>query len=353
MHSNPGLTLSDSALRRLPKAELHVHLDGSLRPGTMLELARERGVPMPADDEPGLRTHMIVDDAASLEDYLERFATTLSVMQDAAALERVARECVLDHAAEDVRYVEIRFCPLLNTQGGLRPDEVLEATIAGIRAGETEAASMGQPIRGNVIVCALRSHDPVRTRATAELAIAFKDRGVCGFDLAGAEAGYPVAKHAEAFDLAARADLPITIHAGEGYGSESIRQALDLGHARRIGHGTRLFEDPALVEEVRTRGVPLEVCLTSNSQTRVVARRSEHPACGYLRAGIPVVLGTDNRLMSGVTLSDEYAHARDDLDLDAAELLAIARAGFRHAFLDEATRTQLLDAFSAETGGIA
>ncbi len=343
---------SDHALHRMPKAELHVHLDGSLRPGTMLELARERGVSMPADDEHGLRSYMVVEDAASLEEYLERFATTLSVMQDTEALERITRECVLDHATEDVRYLEIRFCPLLNTEAGLRPDQVLEAAVTGMRNGEIEARSLGRSIRANLIVCALRSHDPPRTRATAELAIEFMDRGVCGFDLAGAEAGHPVADHAEAFDLAADAGLPITIHAGEGYGPESIRQALEQGHARRIGHGTRLFEDPRLVEEVRRRGVPLEVCLTSNTQTRVVARREEHPVRDYVRAGISVVLGTDNRLMSGVTLTDEYRHARDDLGLDPTELRAVARAGFEHAFIDEVTRSELLEQFSAGLAGL-
>lgn len=339
-------TLSDDALRALPKAELHVHLDGSLRPATMIELARERDVSLPADEASALARYMVVDDAASLEEYLERFAVTLSVMQDADALERIAYECVLDHADEGVRHVEIRFCPLLNTDRGLTPDEVVEAALRGMRHAEEHAAST---IHSRLIVCALRSHPARQTRLMAELAVAYADRGVCGFDIAGAEAGHPVSDHVEAFDLAHRAGLPITIHAGEGFGPASIRQALELGHARRIGHGTRLREDPALLAEVVRRSVPLEVCLTSNVQTRVVARHRNHPAADYLRAGVPITLGTDNRLMSGVTLVDEYRHARDDLGLTAPELLAVARTGFEKAFVDDETRAAYLRIFDDET----
>jgi adenosine deaminase len=346
-HPAPSLVPADETLGSLPKAELHMHLDGSLRPGTMLELAEQRGVAMPASDPEALGAHMVVDQAASLEEYLERFAITLSVMQDAEAVRRIARECVLDHAEEGVRYVEVRFCPLLNTEGGLSSDQVLDAALEGIRAGEAQAASFGRPILANIIVCALRSHPSAQTLEMAELAVAYRDRGVCGFDLAGPEAGHPVADHVEAFDLAARSGLPITVHAGEGDGAESIRQALVLGHAMRIGHGTRLFEDPALMEEVRRRGVPLEVCLTSNTQTRVVSSHAAHPLLGYVRSGIPVTLGTDNRLMSGVSLTDEYRHALDDVRLTRDEILRVARAGFEHAFLDEPTRTELLTGFDA------
>lgn len=336
-------TLSDDALRRLPKAELHVHLDGSLRPGTMLELARERGVWMPAGEVGALARYMLVDDAASLEEYLERFALTLAVMQDADALERIAYECVIDHAVEGVDYVEVRFCPLLNTDRGLTADQVLDAALRGMRRAERET-----PIRSSLIVCALRSHEPRRTLDMAELAIAYRDQGVCGFDIAGGEAGHPVVDHREAFDHAAEANMPITIHAGEGFGPASIRQALDAGHARRIGHGTRLFEDPALLEEVRSRQIPLEVCLTSNVQTRVVPSHAEHPARRYSEVGIPISLGTDNRLMSGVTLVDEYRHARDSLGLTRDQLVAVARSGFEHAFVERETRALLLATFDAK-----
>jgi adenosine deaminase len=328
-------------LGRLPKAELHVHLDGSLRAGTMFDLARERGVSLPEATPDELAHHMLVRDATRLEDYLERFDRTLSVMQDADALERIAFELIEDHAAEHVRYVEVRFCPLLNTKQGLGPDEALEATLRGLRRAEQACAD----IQASMIVCGLRSHPAEKTLEMSELAIAYADRGVCGFDIAGAEAGNPVQDHVEAFDRAAVAGMPITIHAGEGYGPDSIRQALELGHARRIGHGTRLREDPALLELVSERGIPLEVCLTSNVQTRVVASHADHPARQYLRAGIPISLGTDNRLMSGVTLTSEYQRAAAALGMTWSELVTVARAGFAHAFVTPEQRETMLHAF--------
>lgn len=334
-------------LLRLPKAELHVHLDGSLRPATLLELARERGVELPASDAEALGDYMTVTDAASLEEYLERFDVTLSVMQDAEALERIAYELAMDHAAEGVRYVEVRFCPLLNTEGGLGPDEVVDAALAGARRAEADA-----DVRTGIIVCALRTLDPATSVELAELAVAYRNRGVCGFDIAGAESGYPVRDHAEAFRLAAESGVPITIHAGEGYGPESIREALEIGYARRIGHGTRLEEDPELLEEVRAHRIPLEVCLTSNVQTGVVPSIRRHPARRYLLAGIPLTLCTDNRLMSGVTLTDELRNAETELGLTWVELLGVVRAGFEHAFLPSEAKLEMLQHFDGVIAGL-
>lgn len=329
-------------LHLLPKAELHVHLDGSLRAETLWELARERDVHLPARDASALADYMVVSDATSLEEYLERFDVTLSVLQDADALERTAYELVHDHAAENVRYVEVRFCPLLNTKGGLGADDVLDAVLAGLRRAQAEA-----DVTAQVIVCALRTLDPTTSVFMADLAVAYRDRGVCGFDIAGAESGYPVADHAEAFERASRAGLPITIHAGEGHGPESIRQAVELGHARRIGHGTRLGEDPELLDEVRRREILLEVCLTSNVQTGVARSFADHPARRYLQAGVPVSLCTDNRLMSGVTLSDEFGHAERDLGMTRRELCRVARSGFEHAFASHEVKERMLRHFDA------
>lgn len=337
--------LSREWLRAMPKAELHVHLDGSLRPATMLDLAASRGVTLPATDADALGRYMLVSDAASLEEYLERFAVTLSVMQDAEALERIAHECVLDHAAEGVSYVEIRFCPLLNCEQGLRPDGVLDAALRGLRRAEDEVRASGGHIRAELIVCALRSHPSRDTSAMAELAVAYRARGVVAFDLAGPEDGFPVRDHRDAFDSAHRADLPITIHAGEGFGVASIQEALDIGHARRIGHGTRLFEDRALLARLRDERVPLEVCLTSNVQTRVVDQIERHPARRYQLAGVPISLSTDNRLMSGVTLTEEYVRAVDAFDLAPMDVLQIARTGFEHAFVPLPERATMLQIF--------
>lgn len=334
---------SDEALRALPKAELHVHLDGSLRPATLAELAQERDAPLPVYDELALGAHMLVADARNLEDYLARFALTLSVMQDATALERITAELVEDHAAESVRYVEIRFCPGLHTEEGLSPDDVMEAVTAGARRAEESTGT-----RARIIVCALRSLPPRRSVEMARLAAAWAHRGVCAFDLAGAEKGYPARDHLDAFRLARDAGLPITVHAGEGYGAPSLHQAVHDAKADRIGHGTRLVEDPELLETVRTRGIPLEVCLTSNVQTRVADSYGAHPARTYLERGVAICLCTDNRLMSGVTLTDEYRHARDHLGFGAAALRAVARAGFEHAFVDPEERARLLAEFDRE-----
>ncbi|MDE3001667.1 MAG: adenosine deaminase [Longimicrobiales bacterium] len=336
------MTADDRFIEALPKAELHVHLDGSLRPSTMFELARERAVPLPGSTARALESHMVVRDASSLEEYLERFDLTLSVMQDAEALERISYELVLDHAAEKVRWVEIRFCPQLNRRQGLTLDNVLDAALRGMRRAEADVADSGGLIEASIIVCGLRSHEPRTTSETAELAVAYANNGVCGFDLAGAEAGHPVSDHQDAVDRAHTGGLAITLHAGEGFGPASIRQALDLGYARRIGHGTRLGEDPELLARVAEEQIPLEVCLTSNVQTGVVGSVTQHPARDYLGSGVPISLGTDNRLMSGVTLTEEYMHARDALGLTPTELLAIARTGFEHAFMDEGSRSRFL-----------
>ena len=341
------LTPATERLLRLPKPELHVHLDGSLRPATMLDLANERGVPLPVSTAEELAGHMVVSDAASLEEYLRHFDLTLSIMQDADALERIAYELAADHAAENVLYVEVRFCPILSTVQGLHPDEVLDAALNGLHRAENDF-----DVQTGLIVCGLRSHESARSEEMAELAIAYSDRGVCGFDIAGAEAGNPVLDHVEAFRRASEAGFPITIHAGEGFGADSIRQALELGRADRIGHGTRLHEDPELLETVRKQGVVLEVCLTSNVQTRVATSYAEHPARRYFDEGISVSLGTDNRLMSGVTLTREYEHARDALGFSWPELVTVARTGLEHAFMPAERRRMMIERFEARVAAI-
>jgi adenosine deaminase len=338
---------SDDWLLALPKAELHVHLDGSLRPLTLAELALERDTSLPEYEEEALGTHMLVSDASNLEEYLDRFALTLSVMQDHDAIERIAYELAADHHSEDVRYLEARFCPALNTHEDLQAHDALEAALSGLERAENDFG-----IRTRVIVCALRTLPPASSREMAELAVAYKDRGVCAFDLAGAEAGYPAKDHLDAFRLATASCLPITVHAGEGYGAVSLRQAIEVAHASRIGHGTRLEEDPELMAYVRDQGVPLEVCITSNVQTRVAPSYAEHPVRRYFEYGITVALCTDNRLMSGVTLTDEYAYARDELGFSGEELLRVARMGFESAYVSKPVKAEMLAAFDVEVEGL-
>jgi adenosine deaminase len=337
------LSPTDDWLHRLPKAELHVHLDGSLRPLTLAQLAQERDRDLPEYEEEALGTHMLVSDARNLEEYLDRFALTLSVMQDAEALERIAYELAADHYSENVRHVEARFCPALNTHEGLEAHEALEAALAGLKRAEEDLG-----ITSRVIVCALRTLDPAVSYQMAELAVAYHGRGVCAFDLAGAEAGFPVRDHIDAFRLATASCVPITVHAGEGYGAASLRQAIEVAHASRIGHGTRLEEDPELLKYVRDREIPLEVCITSNVQTRVAPSYAEHPVRRYFEQGLKVALCTDNRLMSGVTLTDEYRVARDELGFSAEDLVRVARMGFESAYVEAEVKERMLAGFDED-----
>lgn len=311
----------------LPKAELHVHLDGSLRPATMLELGQARGVPMPATDVEGLAAAVRADGAEDLEDYLRVFELTLSVLQDAEALERVAFELAEDNAREGVRWMEVRFSPVLNTRAGLDLDGVMEAVTAGLGRAERT-----HEIRTGVIVCALRHLEPSVSIQLAELGVRWSDRGVVGFDLAAGEAGHPARNHSAAFRLAAKGGLWRTVHAGEAWGPDSIRQALVDGRAERIGHGTRLFEDPELERYVLDHRVPLEICLTSNVQTGVARSYASHPARRYFDLGIPLTFCTDNRLVSGTTVTDEYLLAHEHLGFTWPELVRVAEMGFEVAF---------------------
>jgi adenosine deaminase len=324
-------------LLRLPKAELHCHLDGSARPQTLIDLAREHGVEMPRATAAELRDFMLVRDARNLEDYLGRFDVTLSVMQHAEALERVAFELAEDAHADGVLYLEVRFSPVLNIRAGLEMHEVVEAVTRGLaRAGREYG------IVSRVIICALRHLDPGVSLELARLAVAYETAGVAGFDLAGGERGNPASRHAGAFDYARSHDLACTCHAGEGDGASSIREAIHTCGAHRIGHGTRLFEDRALMEFVNDRRIPMEICITSNVQTRATPSYETHPVRRYFDAGLNVVLNTDNRLMSGTTLTDEYQHAARALRFTLPELARIALNGFESAFLPMRDRQQLV-----------
>ena len=323
-------------LRRLPKAELHCHLDGSLRPSTLLELSLAQGRALPVKTAHALKEWMRVDDARNLDDYLARFATTLAVMQDAQSLERIAHEFVMDASADGVHYIEARFCPALNTRDGLAADVVMDAVLRGLARGEQESGTVAR-----VIVCALRSFPLPHSEHMAELAVAYRHRGVVAFDLAGGEAGNHASAHAAAFDYARRHDLAVTIHAGEGSGAESIREAVHACGADRIGHGTRLHEDASLEAYVVDRQIPLEVCPTSNVQTRVANTFAEHPLARYADLGAVVTINTDNRMMSGVSLTDEYVRCARDLDFSLPQLATLALASFDAAFVDLATRRAL------------
>ena len=325
-------------LRRLPKAELHCHLDGSVRPETLIELGREYSTPMPRPDADSLRDYMRASDVHSLEEYLERFAVTLSVMQTAEALERIAYELVEDAAADGVRYIEVRYAPVLNIQEGLSLGEAVEAPLRGLARAEQEYGTIGR-----VIVCALRHLDPDVSFEIAELAVAYRSRGVVGFDLAGPEAAYPAGHHSRAFAYARDHGVACTCHAGEGAGADSVREAVHVCGAQRLGHAARLMEDASLIDYVGEHRIPLEICLTSNVQTGASRSYEAHPLRQFFDRGLSVVLNTDNRLMSDTTLTDEYALAAERLHFTADELSAIALNGFESAFLPLDERHGLID----------
>jgi adenosine deaminase len=340
--------ISRELLRALPKAELHCHLDGSVRAETMLELAREYGQTMPVDDPEALREHMVVKDAHNLEEYLERFTITLSVMQRAEAIERIAYELATDASRDGVRYLEARYAPVLNIREGLSLDEAVEAAARGLARAERE-----HDIVARIIVCGLRHLEPAVSLRLAKLAVAHRERGVVGFDLAGGERGHPARDHAEAFAYARQHDLAVTVHAGEGDGADSVRQAVHLCGAHRLGHATRLIEDESLTHYVNDRRIALEVCLTSNVQTHATESFDAHPVRQYFDRGMNVVLNTDNRLMSGTTLTDEYLIASRHHGFTFEELAAIAMNGFASAFIPWEQRMSLMERARGEIGRLS
>jgi adenosine deaminase len=332
------LRLSLDTIRRLPKAELHCHLDGSLRPRTVLELAEEQGVKLPTTHlgrltrllEAGKRTR-------NLGDYLKIFDYTLAVMQHKDALYRTAFELVEDCAAENVRHLEVRYSPILHRKKRLSFEDIVDPVIAGLRdAGVKYNMSTG------VIICGIRSMAPKVSMELAELAVAYKGRGVLAFDLAGQEKDYPAKAHRAAFQLILKNNVNSTVHGGEAFGAQSIAQALHYCGAHRIGHGTRLHEDQDLLRYVRDHRVPLEMCLSSNIQTRAVRTLREHPCGDYFRQGLRVTLNTDNRLMSATTASEEIALAARAFGFSPYEVKRIILNGFKSAFMPYPQKARML-----------
>jgi adenosine deaminase len=315
--------ITAETLRRAPKVLLHDHLDGGLRSATVLELARESGyAELPTTDAAGLAAWFRdAADSGSLERYLETFAHTVGVMQTPAALRRVAAECAEDLAADGVVYAEVRFAPELHVEQGLSLDEVVEAVLVGFVEGSTTAGRAGHRIRMGALLTAMRHN--ARSMEIAELAIRFRDRGVVGFDIAGAEAGHPPTRHLDAFEYLQRENAHFTIHAGEAFGLPSIWQALQWCGADRLGHGVRIIDDITVGEDasvdggaggaqlgrlaayVRDKRIPLELCPTSNVQTGAAKSIAEHPIGLLRRLSFRVTVNTDNRLMSDCSMSSE------------------------------------------------
>jgi adenosine deaminase len=338
------------AVKRAPKVLLHDHLDGGLRPETILELAAAAGYSELPERDPEKLAEWFAAGAArgSLAQYLEGFRHTIALMQSAESLERVAYEFAQDMAQDNVVYAETRFAPHFHTQGGLGLDGVMTAVMRGLERGRED---FGVTI--GVIVCAMRNLSAMLSLQMAELAVAWRGHGCVGFDLAGEEAGHPAKHHIDAFQLVKRMNSSITIHAGESFGPESIWQALQYCGAHRIGHGTRLVEDMVIYEGkvislgplaqyVLDHRIPIEVCLSSNVHTGAAHSLAAHPFPHYMKKGFRVTLNTDNRLMSRTSMTDEYMLAVDTFGCTLDNLEKIAINGMKSAFAHYDERIRLI-----------
>jgi len=337
-------------VRRAPKALLHDHLDGGLRPQTIIDLAADCGHELPASNAAALgRWFRESADSGSLERYLQTFDHTVAVMQSAAALTRVAAECVEDLAADGVVYAEIRYAPEQHVESGLTLDEVVGAVQEGV--DEAVTASVDR-IVVRQLVTAMRHQ--ARSMEIAQLAVAWRDRGVAGFDIAGAEAGYPPTRHLDAFEYLQRESSHFTIHAGEAFGLPSIWQAIQWCGAERLGHGVRIIDDITVGEDgtvelgrlaayVRDMRIPLEMCPASNIQTGAAASLAEHPIGLLTRLRFRVTVNTDNRLMSGTSMTDEMTSLVETFGYSLADLRWFTINAMKSAFLPFDERLAIID----------
>ncbi|MFC8089409.1 adenosine deaminase [Streptomyces sp. NPDC057301] len=335
-------------IRHLPKAVLHDHLDGGLRPATVVELAESVGHTLPTTDPDELAAwYFEAANSGDLVRYIATFEHTLAVMQSREGLLRTAEEYVLDLAADGVVYGEVRYAPELNTNGGLTLAEVVETVQEGLAAGMAKAAAAGTPVRVGTLLCGMRMFD--RVREAADLAVAFRDAGVVGFDIAGAEAGFPAADHVDAFDHLRRESVPFTIHAGEADGLSSIHQALQVCGAQRIGHGVRITDDIVdgklgrLAGWVRDRRIALEMCPTSNLQTGAATSIAEHPITALKDLGFRVTLNTDNRLVSGTTMTREMSLLVEQAGWTVEDLRTVTVNALKSAFIPFGERKALIE----------
>lgn len=342
------MKMDGTVLKTLPKVLLHEHLDGVLRPQTVIELAKAANYSQLPTEDPSELARWFHRGAnqGSLPKYLEGFAHTIAVMQTEQALERVAYEQVEDLSNDGVVYFETRFAPLFHTQKGLTHQQVVSAVLRGLQRGRKAFG-----VTGGLIICAMRNMDV--SLEMAELAVDFRERGVVGFDLAGEEGGFPPKKHVEAFHYIQRQNFNITIHAGEGFGKESIWQAIQYCGAHRIGHGTRLIEDIAvadgrvvklgdLAQYVLDKRIPLEICLLSNVQTGAAPSLPEHPFKILYQEKFRVTLNTDNRLMSDTTMSKEFQAAAETFGLSLDDFEKITINAMKSAFLPYAQRIDFI-----------
>ena len=332
------MQITKELIRKLPKAELHCHLDGSLRVSTILELATLQKVQLPADNKEDLHKFLAIKGKMkNLEEYLKIFDITLSVLQTPESLQRVSFELAEDCWNDSVRYVEVRYSPILHTQKGMTSSESVDAVKMGLDQAEAEFG-----IKTGIILCGIRNISPEVSLKLADLAVQYKNQGVVGFDLAGAEENFPAKHHQEAFELILKKNINATLHAGEAFGPESIHQAIHACGAHRIGHGTRLKENEDLMAFINDHRIALEICLKSNIQTRSISSLKNHPFKYYFDQHLRVTLNTDNRLISDTTLSEEYYLAAETFNLTMQDIRTIIINGFKSAFLPHNERRDLI-----------
>lgn len=336
-------------IRRVPKVELHDHLDGGLRPETIISLAHKDHIALPTEDPVKLRAWFARGrEQKSLALYLEPFSLTTAVMQSKENLTRVSYEAVLDLAAENVVYAELRFAPELHTQKGLNLEEIVTAVLSGLEKGRKETG-----MAYGLILCAMRNQPPEASLEIAELSVAFSQRGVVGFDIAGDEYGHPAKKHLEACQFIRTRNFNITIHAGEAFGSESIWQAIQICGAQRIGHGVRLTEDMvidglriekmgSLAHFVQDKRIPMEMCLSSNLGTGAAESYATHPFPLFYKNNFRVFLCSDNRLMSDTNLSKEMAIAVEEYGLTIRDLEKITINAMKSAFIHHNDKIKII-----------
>jgi adenosine deaminase len=346
-------------IAKVPKAVLHDHLDGGLRPSTICDLAAQIGHQLPVDDPAGLAEWFRASaDSGSLERYLDTFTHTVAVMQRRDDLVRVARECALDLAADGVVYAEVRYAPELHLEGGLQLDEVVGAVQQGFAEGSAEAAAAGNVIRVGTLLTAMRH--AARGREIAELAERHRDQGVVGFDIAGAEAGFPPSRQLDAFDYLHRANMHVTIHAGEAFGLPSIWEAVQVCGTDRLGHGVRIVDDievlggldrygrpkvrlGPLAGWVRDRRIPLEMCPSSNVQTGAAAGIADHPVTLLKDLGFRVTVNTDNRLMSATSMTRELVLLVEQAGWTLGDLRWVTVNALKSAFIPFDERLALIE----------
>ena len=329
-------------IRRVPKTDLHCHLGGSMRLGTLVDEARRQGITLPAEDPESLAPYVMKADANSMEDYLKAFAITESVLKNAQALERAAFELVEDAHFENVKVLEVRYAPTNYRTPSLKLYQVVESVLAGLQRGAREYG-----VHAGLIICGMRNNLET-TREAVRLAADYKADGVVGFDLAGPEHGYPPKQFESVLSLVFSSFIPVTIHAGEAYGAKSIADAIVYLNARRIGHATNLFELQGLTDYIEITGLALESCVSSNLHTRAVPSIQTHPIRQMLRRGLRVSLNTDNRLVSQTNVTKEMTLLVNELGLVKRDLVRLTKDGVKSSFCSKAVKREVLNRIDEE-----